>query len=137
LALVTGLQIDALPARRGLPLFTYVSDGSEDEPMLTDFITGSSKVEAANEFEDKEEFILDCDLLPTTPALTASSNDSKSGSDISITYPVPMHLDPPDMASADLEMPGKGTGDVAMDDEDDDLNELDAWLNSGAVEIVG
>ncbi|KAJ6490475.1 hypothetical protein DFH09DRAFT_1003499 [Mycena vulgaris] len=118
--------------RRGLPLFAVVSDGSEDRAMPDDFMTGPSN-DAAYEEDQDEEFILDCDLLPTTPALTASSAESKVPSDISMTFPVPTRhstfLKSPEVAATAKE-------EIEFEERDDDLDALDAWLNSGAVEIV-
>ncbi|KAJ7461495.1 Sec63 Brl domain-containing protein [Mycena latifolia] len=121
--------------RRGLPLFTEVSDESEDRPTPDDFMGPPANDDT---YDEDDEFILDCDILPTTPALTASSDQSRTTSDISMPYPEParpLNLKAPEVAATSREA-GK---DEAMeyDDQDDDLEALDAWLNSGAVEIVG
>ncbi|KAJ7709458.1 hypothetical protein B0H17DRAFT_1190666 [Mycena rosella] len=124
--------------QRRIPLFTEVSDGSEDQTMPDDFMRPPSIDDAFD--EDDDGFILDCDILPTTPALTASSAESRATSDISMTFPVynPRHtnMESPKPIAATLEV-AKETGDQAEFEQDDDLDELDAWLNSGAVEIVG
>lgn len=107
-------------------MFPEVSDGSEDRSPADDF-----------DEESEEDFVLDCDMLPTTPALT-SDNDSKATSDMSMPRqfpPLNLVSKSPQTVSVPPEG-GKETWDAEMDEEDDDLKELDAWLNSGAVEIV-
>lgn len=106
---------------KGLPLFAELSDEAEDDAFTPDVC-------------EEDDFILDCDILPTTPALTASSYDeSKATSDFS----VPRNLKSPQATGVFEEgRDSKETGYPTMND-DDDLNALDAWLNSGAVEIVG
>ncbi|KAJ7085715.1 Sec63 Brl domain-containing protein [Mycena belliarum] len=144
--------------RRGVPLFTEVSDESEDRPMPDDFMGGPA-IDGAYE-EDDEEFVLDCDILPTTPALTASSARSETTSDLSMAYaapayypvrssssskPPPLQLGSKPLTEVSVSTPApEVTREVAAqamdfedDEQDDDLDALDAWLNSGAVEIVG
>ncbi|KAJ7632951.1 Sec63 Brl domain-containing protein [Roridomyces roridus] len=93
---------------------------------------GYADLESDTGFDD-EDFTLDCEILPTTPALTVS-DDSKATSDISTPRSV---FKSPVVAPAPAG--GKGMQDVEMemvDEQDDDMKALDAWLNSGAVEIV-
>jgi hypothetical protein len=122
---------------RDLPLFTKFSDESDDRPPPDDFANRSPYNET---YEEDDDFILDCDILHT-PALTAASDDeSKATSDISITHPAPIHYSNSkslQMAPVGIVDDGKENVDLELEEQDDDMNELDAWLNSGAVEIVG
>ncbi|KAJ7047198.1 P-loop containing nucleoside triphosphate hydrolase protein [Mycena alexandri] len=128
-------KMAALPAERAVPLFT---DDSDDRLASDDFVCRSPDPYDAN-----NDFILDCDILPTTPALTTTSDgDSKATSDISITHPV--HTFGSKLPTAPLPTVEEGARrraevevEVEMEEQDDDMNEFDAWLNSGAVEIVG
>ncbi|KAJ7685543.1 P-loop containing nucleoside triphosphate hydrolase protein [Mycena polygramma] len=124
-----GTKIQA--AGKDLPLFTTFSDESDDRPAPDDFTT-------YGETYGEDEFILDCDILPTTPALTMASDDeSKATSDISVTHLAPIFRFEPQKEAPAFE-DGKGAEMGAeKEEQDDDMNELDAWLNSGAVEIVG
>ncbi|KAF7337997.1 ATP-dependent DNA helicase MER3 [Mycena venus] len=127
---------------RYLPLFAESSDEDDDRPEPD-----------GEDYEEYDDFVLDCDVLPNTPALTTASDDeSKATSDISITHPAYilnsilkpsqtapiLPLDEGDR-TVDFEMENgeKGPVDFEMEEQDDDMKELDAWLNSGAVEIIG
>ncbi|KAF7363796.1 ATP-dependent DNA helicase MER3 [Mycena sanguinolenta] len=127
-----------------VPLFAKFSDESDDLIAPDDFGIRSAGGETYDECED---FILDCDIFPTTPALTTASDESKDTSDISITYPSPILKSTSASSQAALALDGKKIAHFEMDGEkenvdfeeeqDDDMKELDAWLNSGAVEIIG
>jgi hypothetical protein len=99
-------------------------------------------------YQEDDDFILDCDILPTTPALTTASDDeSKASNDVSVTRPAlifdvdqqsPQQKARDGRRTAHLEMEGeKAAVDLEMEEQNDDMKELDAWLNSGAVEIIG
>ncbi|KAJ7112430.1 hypothetical protein C8R43DRAFT_1159023 [Mycena crocata] len=130
-------KLDGPPMEKGLPLFSEICNESEDDPRFDDFGEPPSFGDTYLQNDDEnDDFILDCDILPTTPALTVSDDESKATSDISMTHPVPpppIRMKSPQTTMLDN---GNGPWDVKMEDDDDDLNELDAWLNSGAVEIV-
>ncbi|KAJ6531293.1 hypothetical protein B0H19DRAFT_1242397 [Mycena capillaripes] len=124
-------------AKRDFALFNKFSDESDDVLPPDDF-AAYDETAAYGGYED--DFILDCDILPTTPALTVASDDeSKATSDISITHSAPIFslIQSPHYTAAAVLEEGKGIFELEMEEQDDDMNELDAWLNSGAVEIVG
>ncbi|KAJ7481219.1 inner membrane protein import complex subunit Tim54-domain-containing protein [Mycena galericulata] len=102
-----------------------VSDGSEDQ-LPADVFEAHGEV-----YEEDDDFVLDCDILPTTPALTFPDDGSKA-----TTVPRSILKSPQNAPVVPCEGGLKGTLNIEMDEQDDDLNELDAWLNSGAVEIV-
>ncbi|KAJ6502143.1 Sec63 Brl domain-containing protein [Mycena sanguinolenta] len=124
------------------PLFTKFSDESDHRIAPDDFPICSPGDETYDECED---FILDCDRFPTTPALTTASDDSKDTSDISITHPALFlnstlassqpapALDGKKIVHFEMDVEERN---VDFEEEDDDMKEFDAWLNSGAVEIV-
>ncbi|KAJ6490602.1 Sec63 Brl domain-containing protein [Mycena vitilis] len=114
-------------AGKDLPLFTTFSDESDDQPVPDAFTT-------YGETYGEDDFILDCDILPTTPALTMTSDEATS--DISVTHLAPIFRFEP-QKEAPLEDRKWAEMGAEMGEQDDDMNELDAWLNSGAVEIVG
>ncbi|KAF8205795.1 hypothetical protein K438DRAFT_2014648 [Mycena galopus ATCC 62051] len=129
-------------------LFTNFSDKSDDRPEPDDFSARSPG--GGETYEQYDDFILDCDIFPATPALTtASDEESKAASDISTTHPallIRSTVKSPPTAPAPQADGGRKTVDFETDaakgnvdfemEEDDDMKELDAWLNSGAVEII-
>jgi hypothetical protein len=127
-------------------LFTSFSDVSDDRLQSDDLGSRSPYGDTYAEYDD--DFMLDCDSLATTPALTTAFDDEcKTTSDISITHRVPAFNSNPKNAPDfdegagnvhfEMEIGGQGTVAFEMEEQDDDMKELDAWLNSGAVEIIG
>lgn len=78
--------------------------------------------EADDDFSINSDYL---DVFPATPGLTATSEDgTKDNSEILCTYETEEF--------GSLELTNKGINTK----NDDDFAELDAWLTSGAVEIV-
>ncbi|KAJ7172122.1 Sec63 Brl domain-containing protein [Mycena filopes] len=128
-----------MPAERADPLFTRFSDDYYSDDRVAapnDFMQRRSSPDL---YEADDDFILDCDIVPTTPALTTASDDdsSKTTSDISIAHPVHSSFGLPPVVVSEQKGGEKVEVKGEMDEQDDDMDALDAWLNSGAVEIVG
>ncbi|KAJ7256507.1 Sec63 Brl domain-containing protein [Mycena haematopus] len=125
--------------------FSDDSDEIDDLQAPDDF---GARSPGGETYEECDDFILDCDIFPTTPALTTASDDSKAASDISMTHPALTFDSALKSSQTALALDGKKTvhfemnagktnADFETEEQDDDMKELDAWLNSGAVEIVG
>ncbi|KAK0463719.1 uncharacterized protein EV420DRAFT_1729062 [Desarmillaria tabescens] len=102
------------------PLFVHASD-SDDEVIIIDH---DELAKAESKQDDYDDFTLDpsCfDIIPSTPDLTITSDNSFS-SQQNLSVLVQEH---------DTE----NTVEEKME-EIDDFAELEAWLNSGAVEII-
>ncbi|KAK0211119.1 Sec63 Brl domain-containing protein [Desarmillaria ectypa] len=105
--------------QRDIP-FVYTSD-SDDEVIVID---DDEPVKVESKQDDYDDFTLDpsCfDIIPSTPDLTmASDNSFSSQQNLSIV------------------MQEHNTGNAIEEkmEEIDDFAELEAWLNSGAVEII-
>ncbi|KAK7038046.1 ATP-dependent DNA helicase MER3 [Favolaschia claudopus] len=112
-------------------LFAPVPEDYDEPPLSNNFACYSPVPENSEEYDD---FVLDCDL-PTMPA----PQDSKLTSDISTNYAALA----PGLKSECLHATGPAleantqTQEIDEEDMDDDMKQFDAWINSGAVEIVG
>ncbi|KAJ7827539.1 hypothetical protein B0H14DRAFT_2814688 [Mycena olivaceomarginata] len=105
-----------------------ISDESDHRSDLGDLRAHSPYGES---YQEDDDFILDCDILPTTPALTTASDDeSKASNDISVTRPALIF-------DVDQQSPQQKARDEGRTAHLEMEGELDAWLNSGAVEIIG
>lgn len=103
-------------------MFLDLSDEPDDLPI-------------PDTLEDEDDFTLDptfLEIVPRTPDLTVTSANS-------CMDPLPDSSQIVETLRCDN--PGdsnKGLGqEIAIAEEPDELSELEAWLNSGAVEIVG
>ncbi|PBK92990.1 P-loop containing nucleoside triphosphate hydrolase protein [Armillaria gallica] len=104
------------------PLFVHASDSDNEVIVIDD----DESVKAESKQDDYDDFTLDpgCfDIIPSTPDLTMTSDNSFSSQQNS---------------SVVMQDSEHDTGNAVEEkmEEIDDFAELEAWLNSGAVEII-
>ncbi|KAK0497004.1 hypothetical protein EDD18DRAFT_1462647 [Armillaria luteobubalina] len=114
---------DELPKVQQDPLFVHASD-SEDEVIVIDNIDSVKAGNKQDDYENYDDFTLDpgCfDIISSTPDLTMASDNSFSS-----------------QQNSSVIMQEHDTGNTVEEkmEEIDDFAELEAWLNSGAVEII-
>ncbi|KAK0484062.1 Sec63 Brl domain-containing protein [Armillaria novae-zelandiae] len=105
------------------PLFVHASD-SDDEVIVIDDDESVDAGNKQNDYDHYEDFTLDpgCfDIISSTPDLTMSSDNSFSS-----------------QQNSSVVMQEHDTGSAVEENVEqiDDFAELEAWLNSGAVEII-
>ncbi|SJL00868.1 uncharacterized protein ARMOST_04182 [Armillaria ostoyae] len=113
---------DESPKVQQDPLFVHASDSDNEVIVIDD----DESVKAESKQDDYDDFTLDpgCfDIIPSTPDLTMTSDNSFSSQQNS---------------SAVMQDSEHDTGNAVEEkmEEIDDFAELEAWLNSGAVEII-
>ncbi|KAK0441977.1 Sec63 Brl domain-containing protein [Armillaria borealis] len=113
---------DESPKVQQDPLFVHTSDSDNEVIVIDD----DESVQAESKQDDYDDFTLDLgcfDIIPSTPDLTMTSDNSFSSQQNS---------------SVVMQDSEHDTGNAVEEkmEEIDDFAELEAWLNSGAVEII-
>lgn len=98
------------------------------------------------DIDDEDDFILDCDRFETlqpAPSLTSFTQTSDEATSLSSSdFSLSSTLFVPDTSSTyghkanDADYSGQVANEQVEEEDFDEFAELDAWLNSGAVEIV-
>ncbi|KAJ6618834.1 Sec63 Brl domain-containing protein [Mycena sp. CBHHK59/15] len=117
---------------------TLFIDVSDDEPQPPGDRRAQFSYSKSGEKYREDDFVLDSDILPTTPALTfnsVSEDEQRTTSDISMTGQVPARGSP-QKTMDDLEQRSREDAVAVKEEQNADLDEFEAWLNSGAVEII-